>query len=112
MSLIDLSFNNISIANYFNGDNSYVPISELMYIHTHPLIRPNFLTNIETLINQVATKIAAKPINGVPATDLANYAVKLATELQDLTEENAPVVLGLLRVIYTYCNNVLKTIDQ
>jgi hypothetical protein len=110
MSIIDLSFNNISIANYFSGDNSYIPVSELLYIHTHPLVRPNFLTDIEMLINQVAVKIAAKPVNGVPATDLANYAVSLAVELQNLTETNAPVVLGLLRVIYTYCNNLLTTI--
>jgi hypothetical protein len=110
MALVDLSFNNLSIANYFNGSNEYVPVTELMYIHTHPLIRPNFLVDIETLINQVIVKISEKPITGMPATTLANYAIQLATELQSLSEENAPVVLGLLRNIYTYCNNVIKTI--
>jgi hypothetical protein len=111
MALLDLSFNNVNIANYFNGDNSYIPSSELMYIHSHPLIRPNFLTDISTLINTVSVTMQSKGVTGMPVEDLAGYAKELAAELQSLSESNAPAALDLLRKIYVYCNNLLKTLN-
>src|ERR1700739_995025 len=110
MSLLDLSFNNVNIANYFNGDNSYLPSSELMYIHSHPLIRPNFLTDISTLINTVSVRMQTKGVTGIPVGDLAGYGKDLAAELQSLSDDNAPAALDLLRKIYIYCNNLLKTL--
>lgn len=110
MPLLDLSFNNVDIANYFNGSDVYLPTSELLYIHSHPLVRPNFLTDISTLINTVSVTMQQKGVTGVPVDDLAGYAKELATELQSLSNDNAVAVLDVVRNIYVYCNNLLKTL--
>ena len=39
---MDLSFSNELIKNYFEGSDDYVPVTELIYVHEHPLIKGSF----------------------------------------------------------------------
>ena len=100
----DFSLNNPDIKKYFEGDDSYAPVRELMYLHTHPLIRPNFLLEIGNLIDQVGTKLVARkvPPSSKIIRDLESLCISLGQTLPD-TEEAAGRMLPYLRDTYTIC---------
>lgn len=108
MSLADFSFDNISIKAYFEGSDTYIPVSELMYIHSHPLVRPNFLDQLEKLILRTNELIQAKNIRGAVIERLADHAMKFGAELPTISQENAPTILSHLREIYRICTGLLK----
>lgn len=101
---MDLTFNNSIIKAYFDGDDSYVPSSELIWLHTHPLVTPNFLTQLEELILEAGRIIIAKNMNGYPIAKLEELAIKIGTELPDITLETAPKILDAMRELYKLCN--------
>lgn len=105
--LADFSLNNLQIKQYFNGSDDYVPTSELLYVHTHPLVRPNFLSEIEVLINKASQVMVERNITGVPVQRFTALAQELGRQLPELTEKNAPAVLNTLREIYKLCNTVI-----
>jgi hypothetical protein len=102
-TLADLSFTNLQIKRYFEGSNEYVPVSELLYVHSHPLVRPNFLAQIESLINQTAQVMVEKKTTGAPVEKFTKLAQDLGRQLPNLTTKNAPQVLETLRQIYQLC---------
>jgi hypothetical protein len=108
MALVDLSFKNTQIAAYFKGSDSYIPSSELIYIHAHPLIRPNFLDEMEGLILRTSQLIQEKNIRGSVIEKFAKFGAKFGAELPTITHENAPKILGHLREIYKLCKGLLK----
>lgn len=105
---MDLSFKNELINNYFKGNDDYVPVSELMYIHEHPLIRNTFLAEIETTIYKVRDLLVAKKMTGVVIDKFSNYTIQLGAELPNLSRQNAPTVLNILRNIYNLGKELLK----
>lgn len=108
MSVItDFSMKNPFIAAYFKGSDTYIPTSELMYIHSHPLIQPNFLNEIEALINQTAEIFAVRNLKGGPANRFAHLAESLGKLLPILSESNAAEALVILREIYKFCNKII-----
>jgi hypothetical protein len=107
MSLVDLSFNNTQIKAYFNGSDSYTPVSELMYIHSHPLVKPNFLDQLEAMILATSELIKAKNIRGSIIDRLTEHAMKFGAELPNINSDNAPKILGHLREVYKICNGLL-----
>lgn len=109
MVLADFSINNPQIKAYFNGSDEYIPSSEFMYIHTHPLVKPNFVDHIESMINRSAVIIEKRSIRGVVIEKFTDLAIKLGAELPNVTQETAPVVLSHLREIYKLCKNLLKS---
>src|ERR1017187_693675 len=106
----DLSFSNPNILSYFKGDDSYKPVRELLYLHTHPLSRPNFLTELETLIDKMGEVLIAKkvPSNTKVVIDLYDLTSQLGVQLGTLEIPNPEEVLQLLRKIYVLCNSTIK----
>ncbi|MNK09967.1 hypothetical protein D3C87_279770 [compost metagenome] len=109
MILADFSFNNPQIKEYFNGSDAYIPTSEFMYIHTHPLVKPNFVDHLESMINRTAILVEKRSIRGAVIDKFTDLAIKLGAELPNVTKETAPVVLSHLREIYKLCKSLLKS---
>lgn len=105
---VDLTFNNQMIMNYFKGDNSYTPISELIYLHEHPLITRSFLVEIEKIIHQTTEVIINKNINGRILEKFVESTIRLGAELPTINQQTAPTILEELRNVYTLCQRLLK----
>lgn len=101
--LMDFSFNNSQIFDFFKGSDTYVPTSEFLYLHSHPLIKPNFLDQIEAMINKATIKVKSRNINGVLVNQLVQMTKDLGVELSSVTEENAAQILVILRKVYSTC---------
>ena len=101
---------NENIRNFLEGKDDYIPTSEICYLHTHTLIRPNFSTEIQDLVEKVGEKIIAKNITGKPIDTLEELAIKIGQELSDgsLSNEGAKSVLFSLRRLYKLCNDLDK----
>lgn len=102
----DFSFNNLQIRQYFKGSDSYAPTSELLYVHSHPLVRPNFLAELETMINEASQVMVQRNMTGAPVQKFTALAQALGRELPELTDKNAAAVLGTLREIYKLCSTI------
>jgi hypothetical protein len=109
-SIHSFSFeNNELIRNYFNGGGEYTPIAELLYVHTHPLVRPNFVSEIEVIINKAHAVLEHKnAIDNKTGKRLVDWSKELGTLLPCLDESTAPRVLELLRNIYGVCSPIAK----
>ena len=103
MTVVDLSFSNPSIRDYFNSKTDDAPVSELLYLHSHPLVQPNFLGQIESLINRTADLMEQKVMTGKPVERLTILTAKLGRKLPEVTKENAPEILDIIRDIYRLC---------
>lgn len=103
MPAADLSFTNPSIRDYFNSKSDSPPVSELLYLHAHPLVQPNFLGEIESLINTTAEVMESKSMMGKPVERLTVLTTKLGRRLPVITKENAPEILDIIRDIYRLC---------
>jgi hypothetical protein len=106
--LIDFTFSNPLIQKYFEGDDSYIPSAELVYLHEHPLITQSFLVEMETLINKASLHIQKKNIVGTLANKFINSAIKLGAELPTVSQQNAPIILSELRTVYSLCKSLLN----
>jgi hypothetical protein len=104
---------NEAIRNFLNGDDSYVPTSEILYLHSRPLLRPNFITQIQDLVDEVAVHVKNTGLKGQPITDLGICAIELGVELgKGLQEENLTKIAFTFRKIYKICKDlkpILKT---
>ncbi len=105
---MDLSFKNALIKAYFEGSNDYIPSSELMYVHEHPLVQNSFVTELEGMINRAAEVMVKRNIKGIVVQRFIDATEKLGAELPGINKENAPTVLEHLRAIYKLCDNLLN----
>lgn len=105
---MDLSFSNTLISNYFSGDEEYKPVNELLFLHTHPLIKDNFITQIESKINSTTDLIDRRKIRGKSVDKLIDQTIRLGKIMPDLNEQNAPEVLDAFREINKICDQLLK----
>jgi hypothetical protein len=107
MRILDLSFSNPKILDYFEGVSDTPPIGELLYVHTH-FVENNFLSDLEVMILMAGEaldknkKKAGVGIRMKAATD------RLAPMIHDIREETAPEILGYLKQLYGYCKVLLK----
>lgn len=106
--IADFTFNNKMIRDYFEGDNSYLPTSELIYLHEHPLIKHSFLIEMEKLINKTSEFLVKKNYQGAMVNKFINLTISLGAELPTINKQNAPNVLEILRKIYILCNTLLN----
>lgn len=104
----DYTFDNQLIQAYFDGDDSYVPQGELIYLHTHPLVKPNFLVQLEQMILDCGKFIKARNITGFPIEELERLGIKLGQLLPNVTYDNAAQVMGVMRELYVLCKNIGK----
>lgn len=93
------------IRKFLEGDDSYVPISELQYLHTRPLLRPNFVTEIDDLAIEVGNKIVEKKITGKPIERFEEIAIAIGTRMHNpqISDEDAKHILLSLRDLYKLC---------
>ena len=105
--VLDFSFKNPLIRDYFKGKDDYIPVSELMYIHSHPLVTPNFLAEIEVLLNQTSEIALSKRMKDRALQRIIYLTQSLGKLLPLLSESNATEALILLREIYKFCNVVI-----
>lgn len=98
------------IRKFLEGDDSYIPVSELQYLHTHPLLRPNFVTEIDDLTIEVGQKIVEKKITGKPIERLEEIAIAIGTRMHrpEISDEDTKQILFSLRDLYKLCSD-LKT---
>jgi len=108
MTTLDFTLKNEGVKSYFEGSDSYVPASELWYLHTHPLIRPNFLTEIETLIDDTAAYMVMKNMRGSIVERFTGLTVQLGQGLPVESEEDCHKILPILRQIYKLCRTLMK----
>ncbi len=106
--LTDFTFKNELILNYFKGDNSYLPVSELIYLHEHPLIKQSFLIDMERLINETSEYLVKKNVQGFIVNKFINHTIKLGAELPVVNQQSAPKVLEELRNVYKLCKSLLN----
>lgn len=106
----DFSVTNPSIKAWLDRDSEEAPVREFLYLHEHPLIRPNFVSEIEVLIYQTGQHMLSKNISGAPANKLVSLAETFAHLLndfvQDRTEDSALSVLGSLRDLHRICMRI------
>ena len=110
MTTYDLSMNNPAIRKYFAGDDSYKPTSELVFLHTHPLVQPNFIQEVERVISAAGEKLIAKkvPPHSKVVIDLIDLTIRFGEAMGTLHPEDPEEVLSILRSLYVLCNSVLK----
>lgn len=97
------------IQKFFQGDDSCIPVSEFMYLHTRPLLRPNFLTEINDLVEKVGQKIIAIKLSGKPIESLESMAIKLGGLMDgEMTEDKAKATLLTLRDLHKLCTELDK----
>lgn len=105
----NLSIRSPQIRAYFEGKGVYIPTGELLYIHTHPLIKPNFLADLEMFVNQTSEYLVFSKMSGKPVERLAIMATKLGRMLPDLNKDNAEQALDVLRDVYRLCSKLTGT---
>jgi len=105
---MDFTFNNAQIRNYFDGNASYTPSSELLYLHEHPLIKASFLQEIEVKINACCVVFEQHNLKGKVITDFIDLTKAMGSFLPDLNRETAPAFLEVLRKINTLCDKLLN----
>lgn len=105
-ALSDFSFNNPLIRQYFDGSDSYLPTGELLYIHQHPLVKPNFLDQLESFINLTAKDMADRNMKGTIVDKFVEQTTVIGSNLPALTKQNAAMVLAALREIYKLCVSI------
>lgn len=106
----DFSIKNPDISDWLNRKSSNAPVREFLYLHEHPLIRPNFLSDVEVLIFETGQHMLQKNISGTPANKLLSisetFASRLNTFVAGRDEDSAKDVLESLRDLYTLCTRI------
>lgn len=97
---------NEKVKNFLEGDDTYIPISEYRYLHERPLIRPNFITQINDLVDKIAPRVEKyKPMTAVK--QMSEYAIGLGTNLDgELTDGKIKTILFIFRGIYILCKDL------
>lgn len=103
---------NEGIQNFFDGDDTYTPTSEFMYLHERPLLRPNFMTQIDDLVRQASIKIGKHKLTGKPIDQLIEYAVEMGQQLDgDMTEDKAKAILIAMRKLRNLCLEINSSLQ-
>lgn len=103
--------NNDDIRRFFEGDDSYIPTSEIVYLHTRPLLRPNFITEVEDLIVKVAAKVAKFKVQGKPIQDFERYAIELGVAVgKGVDQKSAKTIALALRNVRNLCLELDKNL--
>jgi hypothetical protein len=98
---------NEGIRKFLEGDDACIPISEYRYLHDRPLLRPNFLTEINDLVDRVGGKVQHKASKQKLATVLTEEAIKLGRYLDgELSDDKIKEILLIVRNLYTYCSDI------
>lgn len=104
----DFTFKNKLILSFFNYEEVPAPVREIIYLHEHPLVKPNFIVELIELVEKTNNHLISKKISGHPIDEFTSIAIRIGQQLPKLTEENAPLVLEEFRKLYKICNQILS----
>ena len=110
MSDFNFSMTNPKIKAFFNGDDTDPPITELLYLHEHPLIRESFLREIIIRVKE-GTDLAVRKniqLSESKMSKLVKTTSTLGAELSSISKNNALEVLKSLRAIDTFMKTFIK----
>jgi hypothetical protein len=105
----NFSLSNPDILNYFNGDDTCAPIRELVYLHTHPLVQPIFLTEVNNLVVEAGNRLVSSRVSPTSSSikNFERICIALGQNLPESTE-TAEVFLYNLRELFILCNKINK----
>lgn len=108
----DFSLSNPELKAWFTSGTGPTPVREFIYLHEHPLVRPNFISEIEVLIHDAGLHIQARNISGAIVQRLVDAAEKFSGALKAYllgrSDEAATGVVEALREVYKICTRVLS----
>lgn len=107
MTIFDLTLANPKIKAFFEGTSPHKPIAEFMYVHTHPKTK-NFMSDIEVLVNVTAQYLQDNPKKIGAAHRLLALAEQYSSQISDINEQSAAIMLDTLKDIYEICTRYLK----
>lgn len=106
----DFSFANPEIRSWFDRNSTAAPVRQFVYLHEHPLVRPNFIAELDVMIYETGAHIQAKNITGSPIKRLQKLAKEFADALTKFVVEkeegSAEKVLLSMRELHTFCRQV------
>jgi hypothetical protein len=111
---IDYTFKNTLVQAYFNGDDSYVPLGELKYLHSHPLVSPNFVTELEDIILRaggLAKKYKISYVTDEVMKEGVIIGQCLKGEGLEITDQSGITMLESLRRLYKLCKDVIDKLE-
>ena len=95
---MDFTLGNPAIRDYFTGRSEAPPVSEAIYLHTHPLVRPNFLTEIMDYIDEQGCKMASRGMETrAPVNELIQIVCEMGELMESLNHSSAPRMLALMK---------------
>lgn len=99
--------NNDGIKNFFSGDNSYIPTSEMYYLSTRPLIKDTFLHEVRDMIPRLMTHLESQSdeLKAQYADSLEDLVIAMDKEISQgwPTPESTTPYLLLVRELYNLC---------
>lgn len=109
----DFTLQNKKISDYFDGNSDIPPIGEFMYLHTHPAIRPNFLTQIEEMVSQVWSEPnRLKVTSDVYLHKLHGLCLVLGTLIDKITPDNVGTFVSTLKELYQFTKQMKEAIRE
>lgn len=106
---MDFSFSNTKILTFFDGSDENPPVDEIIYLHVHPLIRPNFLVELDELVLQAGQRLQSMKITGFAVQEMTRIAGEIGRELPGINEDNALKVLKEMRNLRRLCLQLLDS---
>ena len=87
MPITDMTFNNPKIKAFFlaKEGSEGAPVDELLYLHTHPLIKPTFLNQLEEAIADLEKRAISGHVPNDALEKLIVHAVEIGKPLPELT---------------------------
>lgn len=102
----NFTFENKLILDYFEG-NGEPPVDILLYLHEHPLVRPNFVMQLETQILEATDKLNMLGPNSSPVKELIDIAIKMGQLLPLIRDrENAIKTLEQFKRSFLLCKKL------
>lgn len=103
----DYTFNNSLIKRYFDGEDSYVPLAELIHLHRHPLMTPNFMTQLSEMIATAGKAIEKNKLGSYYTDRLQEAAIGIGKQLSGaeggLSISDGAKMLEHMREVYKLC---------
>ncbi len=104
---MDFTFNNTNIKAFFDtGENP--PVSEFLYLHSHPLVRPNFILQLEDQILRLNDRaLQGKNVSTRVIDELVAISIEIGSKVTSIyKEETAKEILSAFRRSYLLCNSL------
>jgi hypothetical protein len=97
--------NNEGIKAYFqDNSNEYIPVSELIYVHTHPLVGKSFLTEIDAEVSKILA--IAHNVPNAYIAKLQDIVIRIGKALPTVDSSNAEGILRDLRELYMLATRI------